>query len=170
MFTEFVKDVFHQDSSAGAAIPRSENAYNSSFFGSTIAASAGLVDGKSNLDSDRIMKDVKESLLRELPLVFQSIIKLWELPQASSDNTSATLSRSSSTSAIVEKWGGEGEVHNKYSLQDQILHILEPLLQHHPVNFMDSLLSFWIDSTPTSQIPLQLTMQPPQVRIHYLAF
>ncbi len=118
LLTDFVKDVFHQDTEA--PVPS---------------------------------KDAKDTLLLEFPSILHSLIKVWGTPQGNS-----SVKASASMIAVVVStmlhievtipqtpqtlpFSQEGEIHNKYAIQDQILHILEPLMAHYPAAILASMMS-----------------------------
>jgi hypothetical protein len=86
------------------------------------------------------IKDAMDTLLQEFPNVLQALIRLWGSPTSISTTTNTTYY--STTSNPFSK---EGEVHNKYAIQDQILQILNPLILKYPYPILTSMLTLFID-------------------------
>lgn len=57
-------------------------------------------------------KDLKDALIRELPTILQSLIQVWGPP------------------AVNQGFSKDGELHNKYAIQDQVLQILGEYILH----------------------------------------
>eukprot|EP01114_Cavostelium_apophysatum_P012532 TRINITY_DN2827_c1_g1_i1.p1 TRINITY_DN2827_c1_g1~~TRINITY_DN2827_c1_g1_i1.p1 ORF type:complete len:1758 (-),score=500.34 TRINITY_DN2827_c1_g1_i1:72-5345(-) len=95
--------------------------------------------------------EAEQAILNELPLIMRSLVQVWG-PPISAPVKMQPL-------AQIDSFSRDGELHNKYSIQDQILQILEPLMTYHRVPLLEALLALWIEySTEESLSTVQETI------------
>ncbi|GAM27983.1 hypothetical protein SAMD00019534_111590 [Acytostelium subglobosum LB1] len=73
---------------------------------------------------------LKGELLDDLPNIITPLIKLWGSPKSAQSKISMSTDVSSDT-------------HNKYAIQDLIIHIFDPLMTKYPMQFISSIIEVW---------------------------
>eukprot|EP01119_Soliformovum_irregulare_P015018 TRINITY_DN4180_c0_g2_i2.p1 TRINITY_DN4180_c0_g2~~TRINITY_DN4180_c0_g2_i2.p1 ORF type:complete len:1025 (-),score=313.23 TRINITY_DN4180_c0_g2_i2:2-3076(-) len=83
--------------------------------------------------------EINDGIFKEFPNTLRSLIKTWG---------PATAIRGG------QVFSGEGEVHNKYAIQDHILQILDLMMSSYPSQVLDALLLLW-EEDPSYQPLIQ---------------
>lgn len=128
-----------------------------------------------------VQSEIKKSLIKELPSILESLLKAWGTPStnlaiASPSSSTVSTTLSSSASAKAKELSNmiiftqDGEVHNKYAIQDQIVHIIDPIMAVFPNQLLHSMLVLWCDAAIqiTHDYNQQVTMCDNVLIIMYL--
>jgi len=74
-------------------------------------------------------------LLSRLPIIIESLVRLWGPP-------TTFLSKLKTGRSLALDFSKD-ETHNRYAIQDQIIHIVEPLFSAFPTRFLMAILQLW---------------------------
>lgn len=102
-----------------------------------------------------VLKQRTLELLAKLPQVMESLVRLWGPP-------TTLLSKLKAPRSLALDFSKD-ETHNRFAIQDQIVHILEPLFAAFPTRFVMAILQIWRFSPSgavqqgTSQAPTEFS-------------
>ncbi|KAM9973485.1 hypothetical protein ACTFIW_010579 [Dictyostelium discoideum] len=95
-----------------------------------------------NLVSLTPIGHVRKDIFNVLADIFQPFLKIWGQPKSS---TSSKISMSTDVSS---------DTHNKFAIQDLIIHILDPFMTKYPQQFIEAIVELWQRNEVTSTTPL----------------
>jgi hypothetical protein len=82
----------------------------------------------------------RQELFKVLPNVLLALVKVWGQPRAS--GASVVTSKNPFTLPT-----SNDELHNKYTIQDQILKIIDPFMRNYPTQLLSGILHLWSQSS-----------------------
>ncbi|EGG15782.1 hypothetical protein DFA_10625 [Cavenderia fasciculata] len=86
---------------------------------------------------------VRDDIFHDLPAIISPLLKIWGPPKS-------TLSKISISTDV------SSDTHNKYAIQDLVIHILDPLMSKYPTQFIGAIVELWqrsLNSSMSSSFP-----------------